>query len=82
MVKIYKRKHFSIYSANKDYIVHNTHKDFQQGHTHISNYHTAKYLIDMSLSKKVPYHASKYIYESLIRLAEDKNYIKEIKKKK
>lgn len=82
MVKIYKRKHFSIYSANDGYIVHNTHKEFEKGHTHIKNYSTAKYLVYMSIKKEIPYHASEYIYQSLIRLAEDQNYIKQLNKKK
>lgn len=81
MVKVYKRKNFSIYSGREGFIVHNTHKEFSKGHTHINNYHTAKYLIAMSLKKEVPYHASSYIYGSLIRLAEDQSYIQRITKK-
>lgn len=82
MVRILKRGVFSIYSADHEYIVHNTHKEFSKGHTHIKNFQTAKYLVKMSLAKKIPYHASIYVYDSLIRLAEDQTYIQQLRKKK
>lgn len=79
MVRVYKRREFYIY-AQDGYIVHNTKKEFQHGHTHINNFNTAKYLIKMSIQKLIPYHASSYLLESLIRLSNDPRYTEELKK--
>ena len=77
---IYKKKNFKIYDAGREYIVHNTKLDFQNHHTHINNFHTCKYIIDLSIHKTVPYHLSDYLLISLIRLSNDKDYIEKINK--
>lgn len=75
---IYKKKNFKIYSAGKEYIVHNTKLDFGTHHTHINNFHTCKYIIDLCIHKTIPYHLSDYLLVSIIRLSNDKKYISEI----
>ena len=80
MVRVYKRREFSIYAQNDSYIVHNTKKEFHEGHTHINNFNTAKYLIKMSLGKHIPYHAANYLIESLIRLSNDARYTESLKR--
>ena len=60
------------------YIVYNTSKMFEEGHTHISNINTAKYIINLSLYKKVPKHLSDYLLKSLIRISKDPIYVKKI----
>lgn len=78
MVRVTKMKHFNIYSNMKnDYIVHNTHKDFADGHTHINNYDTAKYIAYLALYKRMPKnnHLSLYLIDSVIRLSDDQCYI-------
>lgn len=80
MVRIYKRKEFNLYSAGNGYIIHNSKGEFSQHHTHINNYHTAKYLIDLAVHKSIPYkHISSYLIESLIRISLDKKYIEKLK---
>ena len=81
MVIVYRKHHYYIYSDKKEFIVHNSKKPFHEGHTHINNFNTAKYLVSMSYASKVPYHASNYIYTSLIRISTDKDYIKKLKEK-
>lgn len=82
MVRIYKKKYFNLYSNQEGYIIHNTHKDFQKGHTHINNYNTAKFLINLALYKTVPdKNMSKYLYQSLIRISSDQSYINKIRKR-
>lgn len=82
MVRIYKKKYFNLYSNQEGYIIHNTHKDFQKGHTHINNYNTAKFLINLALYKTVPdKNMSKYLYQSLIRISSDQAYINKIRKR-
>lgn len=77
---IYRRKNYNIYKAGKgNFIVHNTNKKFEKGHTHINNYNAAKTVISMSLNKTVPCHLSKYLIESIVRISTDENYIKQLK---
>lgn len=80
MNTIYRRKNYNIYkTTNHSFIVHNTNKKFERGHTHINNYNTAKIVISMSLNKTVPKHLNKYLIESIIRISTDENYIKKLK---
>lgn len=82
MVIVYRKYNYYIYAAKDGYIVHNTKKEFSKGHTHINNYHTAKYLIDMSYYSKIPYHTYDYILESLMRISTDQKYIDTLRKLK
>lgn len=78
MNKILSVKNFNIYSDGKDhFIVHNMRKPFNQGHTHINNFNTAKYIIYLAMYKKKPKgnHLSIYLIDSIIRLSVDEDYI-------
>lgn len=77
--KIYQKKSYVILKVSNGFIVLNTKKGFDKGHTHISNYNMAKTLIDCSLNNKVPKTRNKYLLESLVRISTDKNYINMIK---
>lgn len=80
MNTIYSRKTYNIYRENPHaYIVHNTKKQFKYGHTHVSNYNTAKMIIHLSLNKIIPTHLNKYLIESVIRISVDKTYINQLK---
>lgn len=76
MVMIYKKKQFKVYAECKsdEVIIHNSNKPFDKGHTHIRNFKTAKYLIDLSIHKSIPNHPIRYFITSLIRLTDDKVY--------
>ena len=79
---IYSKKGYNIYRLKPGaFIVHNTNKPFESGHTHINNYNVAKYVIDMSSNKIIPKkHLSKYLLQSIIRISSDKQYITELQK--
>ena len=80
MIRVYRLKYFNIYSNKKGgFIVHNINKEFQEGHTHINNYNTAKYIIIVALHKSLPNTKSIYIIDSLIRISNDINYINTLK---
>ena len=81
MTVIYKKKNFKIYDAGNSYIIHNTKLNFVDHHTHIKNFHTCKYIIDLCIHKTVPYHLSDYLLVSIIRLSNDKEYISKIESK-
>lgn len=75
---IYRKKNFRIYDAGREYIVHNTNMNFSEHHSHINNYKTCKFVIDLCIHKSVPDHLSDYLLVSLIRLTDDKKYKRKI----
>lgn len=79
--KIYERKEFMIFKVRDGYIVYNSKKSFQEGHTHLKHFEAAKTAIDLVIRKKIPKSTQEYYLMSLIRLSEDdcyKNKIKEL----
>ncbi len=76
MVRIFKKANFNIYSDHDGtYIIHNTNKDFFKGHTHLKEFGTAEYLVNLALHKSIPKRNLKYFIESLIRISTDEEYI-------
>lgn len=80
LVRVYKKSGYEIFSVRDGYIVYNTAKEFEAGHTHIKNINTAKYLINLSLQNKVPNKLSDYLLASLVRISKNPNYIFTIEK--
>lgn len=78
MNQIYSKKHFNIYRVSTGYIVHNTIKDFADGHTHLNGFESAKYIIDLALHKSIPHHLDRYRLVSLTRITEDAEYAEKI----
>lgn len=72
--KIFQRKEYSIYRCEGGYIVHNTNKEFKEGHTHIHNYNKAKSVIDLAVRKKMPNTPRKWEIECLLRIVKDEKY--------
>lgn len=82
MVTLYKRKNFKIYasvSEDNGYIIVNTKKPFEKGHSHVNDYKLAKHIIDLAINYRVPNKEKTFIIDSLIRLTSDKDYIKKLK---
>ena len=80
MVRVYKKAYFNVYSDyNGEYIIHNTKKEFQNGHTHIREFGTAKYLVNLALHRSLPNRRLKYFIESLIRISNDADYRDKLK---
>ena len=77
---VYSRKNYNIYKCkNGSYVVHNTKKPFEYGHTHVADVEIAKLLIKCAIKKRVPDHLSKYLKVSLLRIADDYRYVDRIK---
>ena len=49
--KIYERKEYIILRVKKGYIVYNTKKTFENGHTHLQSFEMSKTIIDNSIRK-------------------------------
>lgn len=83
--QIYQNRQFKIYvrkvNGKDEYIVHNTKKSFENGHTHITDFSTAKYLTHLINHKIVPKHISYYLYNSIKRLCSDKEYLHKLRER-
>ena len=77
--KIFQRKEYSIYRCSDGYIVHNTKKNFEEGHTHIHNYNKAKSIIDLAVRKKTPNTPRQWEIECLLRIVKDEKYKKKLR---
>lgn len=75
MNNVYTKRSFHIYRIENDFIVYNTNKTFKQGHTHLKSFNSAQYVIDLVLYKDIPHDLDIYRLRSLVRLAEDEEYI-------
>ena len=72
--KIYERKEYIILRVQKGYIVYNTKKTFENGHTHLQSFEMSKTIIDNSIRKKRPKTNNTYLIESHIRITKDSKY--------
>ncbi|WP_234121729.1 hypothetical protein [Clostridium hydrogenum] len=79
-MQVYQKNQYKIYRVGNGFIVHNSNYDFVSKHTHIKSFKQAKNLIYFVTNKKVPRWVSFYYLESLIRISDDKNYIKRVNK--
>ena len=79
MVRVFKKANFNVYTDfNGEYIIHNMHKPFASGHTHIKEFSTAKYLINLAHHRSLPNRNLKYFIESLMRISDDEKYIRKL----
>lgn len=79
-VQIYHDSNFKVYKSGNDYILHNIHKEFWEGHTHVQKYDTCMVMIKLLERKQLPKSRSKYFIESLIRVSSDRKYTRKILK--
>lgn len=61
------------------YIIHNTNKPFEKGHSHLKSFEMAKVIINNVIYEKKPKTSNIYLLESHIRLSESDKYISYIK---
>lgn len=79
---LYRKKNYRIYGVSGGFIVHNTNYPFQNHHTHINNFHTCKYLIDLCIHESIPRQkVSDYLLISLIKLSNSEDYKSKIEYK-
>lgn len=71
-----------LYSSKEErYIVYNTNKEWNKGHTHIKTLKQAEYLCDCIRKNKVPTNVNKYFIISLLRLSNDEKYSNKLESK-
>lgn len=69
MNQVYQRGDYKVYSIDEEFIVHNTKKDFQEGHTHIRNFNACKKIIACCIEHKLPHDLPRYLLISIARVA-------------
>lgn len=83
MNQIFKKDEFIIipfYKGKKqEFMVVNTRKEFENGHTHLKSFKMAKYLINLARCKKINSGLRPYLLTSLIRISRDPDYIEKLK---
>jgi hypothetical protein len=77
MNQLYKKDEYIIFPVGGSYIVCNTRKVFENGHTHVKRIDIGKLLISLVIEKKLP--KNPHLVDNLIRIADDKNYIEQLK---
>lgn len=73
--KIYSKNEYIILAVSNGYIVYNTDKKFEEGHTHLESYNMAKTIIDNCMKHKRPKTNNLYLIISHIRVSNDDKYI-------
>jgi hypothetical protein len=73
-----KKDKFILFQVDDGWIVYNTAKPFEKGHTHLRSKNSALAAIDFVLKKKIPKKCSFYYLISLIRISDNEKYIGKI----
>lgn len=77
MNQIYQKGDYKIYHTDDGCILHNSRME-GFAHSHVKNFKTCKYLIDLSIHKRIPHHLSRYLIISLLRVNDDEEYCRKI----
>lgn len=78
----YQHHNYAIYTNHRGgFIVHNKHKPFKTGHTHVNNYNTAKFIVNTVDHQTIPAKkVSPYIIQSCIRICDIYAFKKQLQK--
>lgn len=80
MKKVFSKKYMHVFERpeQEEFVVYNSKKEWDTGHTHIHTYKQALYLVDCILNNKIPKKTNKYFLISLQRLSNSKKYKEQI----
>ena len=80
--KIYEREGYiilKVYSGNKvGFIIYNTKKEWEEGHTHLNSFDMAKTIISNVIKNKKPKTSNLYLLRSHIRISDNSKYTRYI----
>lgn len=80
--KVYEKNEYiilKVYSGSKvGFIVYNTNKEWEGGHTHLNSFDMAKTIISNVIQHKKPKTNNVYLMKSHIRISNDEKYIRYI----
>lgn len=80
--RVYEKNEFvilKVYSGNKTgFILYNTNKEWEGGHTHLKSFDMAKTIISNVTQRKKPKTSNVYLMRSHMRVSDDAKYIEYI----
>lgn len=79
---IYRKDEFIILRASKGFIVYNTKKEWESGHSHLRSFKAAKTAINLVRKGKMPRSRGFYYLTTLQRIATDERYVARIEQLK
>lgn len=77
---LFKKQKFIVLEAKGGFIVYNTAKLWENGHTHVQNLKMCRTIINLVLSEKIPKSNDTWLLESILRVtsSSQKNYRREL----
>lgn len=79
---LYRKWGYIIFKARRGFVVYNTSKQFENGHTHLNNFQSCKDAIGFCVECRVPLKAGLYYLTSLQRITKNKLYWKALEDRK
>jgi len=79
---IYRKDEFVILKASEGFIVYNTKKEWENGHSHLKSLKAAKTVINLVQKGKLPRNRGFYYLTTLQRISTEKEYIERIEQLK
>lgn len=76
---VYNKYGYVVIPYKKGFIVHNTAKPFQEGHTHVYLYKEAKRIVHHAYRRTIPECYNARFIESLIRVSNNAHFIEKLK---
>jgi len=76
--QVYQEGNYKIYRVGNNFIVHNSKYLFNESHTHVRTFTTAKKIIYCTINKIVPKTFPEYLLYSLIRVSDDDHYAEQV----
>lgn len=73
------RHEFIVMKSHDTFIVYNTKKSFENGHSHFHNFNAVISAIKLTERKEIPRNKSKWFLNSILRINKDKDYEMKIK---
>ncbi len=79
---VYSKDEFIILKKSRGFIVYNTKKEWEEGHSHLKSYKAAKTAINLVRKNKLPRSRGLYYLTTLQILSQDEKYIDRIEQLK
>jgi len=74
-----KKDRFIVFQVQNGWIVYNTKKAFENGHTHLKSKCSALAAIDFVLKEKIPKRCGNYYLISLTRISDNEKYVAKVR---
>ena len=77
--RIFTRREFVVFKIDDYFLLVNTNKPFDFGHTHLRSFNACISIIKLIEKKQLPNSKSRHFMESILRVCDDKVYSEKIK---